>query len=127
MNEVDQIIADRIVKEAKARMTAVPEGFGCTVLLTTQGNLYSEAIPQIDGDAWEERLLEQLSQAGDTEVEYIFCYPFGVPTRRLGKLLPELHPHNREAAVLGRSLQGGYLSRPLRTFLPNTTAITIEK
>lgn len=123
LKKVDPAIVDRMKEELGARMEAAPApgAWGCVVLLTARSNLYSEVIPWADDyeaiEAAEKRLVAQLFQAGDTEVEYIYDFA-GAPSCRVVKLLMELHPRNGEAQVIARSPEGGYLSKPLRTFQP---------
>ncbi len=128
LQKADQLIADRMESACRAQMAAGPEGCGCAVLLTAQGNLYSEifmiqgnphsgVFMPWDDDGWEERLLEQLSPKGDTVVEYVLILPFVVPGLKLVNLLMELHPHNMETRVL-LPKPGDPRYRPLRDFQP---------
>lgn len=107
LKQADPAVAARMMEEFKTRLAEAPgaygrtmEDYGCTVLLTAQGNLYSEVFLNNDVMEAEKRLLEQLTQKGDTEVEYFLCLPFLVPSWRMLKLLPELDPRNMETRVL---------------------------
>lgn len=109
LKKADPVIAERMMEEFRARMAEVsgecgcaPGEYGCTVLLTAQGNLCSAVFPfNVEEErAAEERLLEQLSQKEDTEVAYVLCLPGIIPPWWLRKLLPELDPRNMETRVL---------------------------
>lgn len=107
LRQADSAVAGRMMEEYRKRMAEVPEGcmpgeYGCTVLLTAQGNLYSEVYPFTDegAKAADERLLEQLAQKGDTEVAYVLCMPAILIPWWIRTLLPELDPRNMETRVL---------------------------
>lgn len=124
LKAVDPRIADRMMDELKARIAEAPgeygptpEDYGCTVLLTAQGNLYSEVYINAEQREAEERLLELLSQKGDTEVEYVLCLPLLAPACWMVKLLPELHPHNLETRIL-LPQEGDPRSRTIRECQP---------
>lgn len=117
--KADPVIVDRMKEEATARIAEVPEAWECTVLLTAQGNLYSEVEFQEGWLECEERLLARLSQAGDTEVKYFLSWPGNVPSWRMRTGLPELDPRNWETGVLGYFPEGDcYMYKPLRSFQP---------
>lgn len=109
LKKADPAIADRMMEEVRARMAEVPGGcgcasgeYGCTVLLTARGNLYSEVYPMVTEKekAADERILAQLAQKGDTEVAYVLCMPGIAIPWWIRTLLPELDPRNLETRVL---------------------------
>ncbi len=105
LKKADPAIADRMMEEVRVRMAEVPGApgaYGCTVLLTAPGNLYSEVYPMVTEKekAADERLLEQLAQRGDTEVAYVLCMPGVAIPWWIRTLLPELDPRNLETRVL---------------------------
>ena len=107
--QADPVSAERMMEEFRVRMAETsgrcgyaPGEYGCTVLLTAQGNLYSEVYPmEIEtARAADERLMEQLVQKGDTEVSYVLCMPGIMIPCWIREGLPQLHPHNMETRVL---------------------------
>lgn len=107
LKQADPAVAGRMMEEFRTRMAEVPGGcapgeYGCTVLLTAQGNLCSAVYPFTNEDerAEEERLLEQLAKKGDTEIAYVLCMPAIAIPWWIRTLLPELDPRNMETRVL---------------------------
>lgn len=109
LKQADPVSAERMMEEFQARMAEAPGRcgyapgeYGCTVLLTVQGNLYSEVYPMENetARAADERLMEQLVQKGDTEVSYVLCMPGVAIPWWIRTLLPELDPRNMETRVL---------------------------
>ena len=122
--QADPAIVERMKGEAMARMAEVPGAWGCTVLLTAQGNLYAEAKTEEDWLEREEQLLARLSQAGDTEVKYFLG---DGPSWRMRTGLPELDPRNWETGVLGYFPEGDcYMYKPLRSFQPPKKKVRID-
>ncbi len=118
MGKADRRVFDRLMGEARARMDAAPGAWGCTVLQTARGNVYSAVYAEeAECVGREELLLERLAQAGDAEVAYLLTLPLAVPSWRMRKLLPLLDPRNEETRVLFPE-EGGARSRTLRECFP---------
>ncbi len=118
MEKADRRVVDRLMGEAKAQMDAAPGAWGCVVLQTARGNVYSAVyVEEAECVGREELLLERLAQAGDAEVVYLLTLPLAVPSWRMRKLLPLLDPRNEETRVLFPEEEGAR-SRTLRECFP---------